>query len=140
PHMVLPSAEGAGRAMRAALADAGLEASEVGYINAHGTGTRANDLAESSAISALFGDRVAVSSTKGAHGHLIGAAGAVELLACLLALREGLLPPTVGWRTPDPDCAIDLVTGLPRHAPVTACLSNAFAFGGLNAVLVLSAG
>ncbi len=136
-HMVLPSAIGAERAMRAAIDDATLAPGSVGYINAHGTGTQANDFAESAAIAAIFGRRAAVSSTKGAHGHLIGASGAVELLACLLALNEGILAPTVGWRMPDPNCPIDIVAGTARRAVVTSCLSNAFAFGGLNAVLAL---
>lgn len=136
--MVLPSAVGAERTMRAALADAALSPEAIGYINAHGTGTRANDLAESTAISAIFGADVAVSSTKGAHGHLIGAAGAVELLACLLALNDGVLAPTAGWRLRDPACHIDVVTGGARRTCVTSCLSNAFAFGGLNAVLALN--
>lgn len=137
--IVQPSSEGAARAMRSALADAGLNAHNIGYVNAHGTGTRANDRAESSALGTVFPNGVAVSSTKGAHGHLMGASGAVELLACIAALRDGLLPPTTGWRLADPDCPRDLVTGAPRQAQVQACLSNAFAFGGLNAVLALTA-
>lgn len=137
--IVQPSPEGAARAMRAAMADAGLAARDVGYVNAHGTGTRANDRAESAAIRAVLPHGVAVSSTKGAHGHLMGASGAVELLACVAALRDGRLAPTTGWRLADPDCSLDLVTDEPRRAGVRACLSNAFAFGGLNAVLALSA-
>ncbi|WP_284163378.1 beta-ketoacyl-[acyl-carrier-protein] synthase family protein [Frigidibacter sp. SD6-1] len=135
--MVLPSAAGAERAMRGALADAGLAPGEVGYVKAHGTGTRANDRAEAEAIRATFPGGVAVSSTKGAHGHLMGAAGAVELLACLAALRGEGIAPTVGLADPDPDCALDLVQRAPRTAEVSACLANAFAFGGLNAVLAL---
>jgi len=137
--LVQPDAEGAERTMRAALADAGLAAADIGYVNAHGTGTRSNDRAEAAAIGAVFGRNVAVASTKGAHGHLMGASGAVELLACIAALRDGMIGPTVGWTAPDPDCAIDLVTGRPRSVRIGACLSNAFAFGGLNAVLVLTA-
>ncbi len=125
--------------MRTALADARLTADDIGYVNAHGTGTRANDRAESAALGTVFPGGVAVSSTKGAHGHLMGASGAVELLACIAALRDGRLPPTTGWRLADPDCPLDLVTGAPRRARVRACLSNAFAFGGLNAVLALAA-
>ncbi len=136
--MVAPGVDGAVRAMRGALAEAGLAPSDVGYVNAHGTGTRANDLAESAALAAVFPDGVAVSSTKGAHGHLMGATGAVELFACLMALGDGVIAPTVGWRRADPACAIDLVTGA-RSVTVGACLSNGFAFGGLNATLALRA-
>jgi nodulation protein E len=134
--IVAPSAEGAARAMRAALADAGLSAREVGHINAHGTGTLANDRAESAAIRAVFGAASpAVSSTKSMHGHAIGATGALEAIACIQALTEGILPPTVGFLAPDPDCALDVVATTARAARVDAVLSNAFAFGGLNAVL-----
>ena len=134
--IVAPSAEGAARAMRAALADAGMGAGEIGYINAHGTGTLANDRAETAAIRAIFGAALpAVSSTKAMHGHAIGATGALEALACVLALTEAVLPPTVGYLAPDPDCALDVVPNLARAASVSAVLSNAFAFGGLNAVL-----
>ncbi len=122
--------------MRAALADAGMGAGEIGYINAHGTGTLANDRAETAAIRAIFGAALpAVSSTKAMHGHAIGATGALEALACVLALTEGVLPPTVGYLAPDPDCALDVVPNVARAASVSAVLSNAFAFGGLNAVL-----
>ncbi|WP_295078684.1 beta-ketoacyl synthase [Tabrizicola sp.] len=134
--IVAPSAEGAARAMRAALADAGMGAGEIGYINAHGTGTLANDRAETAAIRAVFGAALPpVSSTKAMHGHAIGATGALEALACVLALTEAVLPPTVGYLAPDPDCALDVVPNLARAASVSAVLSNAFAFGGLNAVL-----
>lgn len=136
--IVLPDPQGAERAMRAALTDAGLTPPDIGYVNAHGTGTRANDRAESHALRAVFPGGVAVSSTKGAHGHLMGASGAVELLACLAALADGRLAPTVGWAKADADCALDLVTRTARPAQVGACLSNAFAFGGLNAVLALT--
>lgn len=134
--IVAPSAEGAARAMRAALADAGLAAAEVGYVNAHGTGTLANDRAEAAAIRSVFGAAPPpVSSTKAMHGHAIGATGVLEALACLMALNEGLLPPTVGHEAPDPDCALDVVPNVARSARVDVALSNAFAFGGLNAVL-----
>jgi nodulation protein E len=134
--IVAPSAEGAARAMRAALADAGLAAAEVGYVNAHGTGTLANDRAEAAAIRSVFGAAPPpVSSTKAMHGHAIGATGVLEALACLMALNEGLLPPTVGHEAPDPDCALDVVPNVARRARVDVALSNAFAFGGLNAVL-----
>ncbi|MEZ5755392.1 MAG: beta-ketoacyl-[acyl-carrier-protein] synthase family protein [Paracoccaceae bacterium] len=136
--LVAPSVDGAARAMQGALADAGLTPGEVGYINAHGTGTAANDRTESAAILRVFGPAPPpVSSTKSMHGHLIGATGAVELLACLLALREGVLAPTIGHEEPDPDCPLDVVPNQARAARVEVALSNAFAFGGLNAVLAL---
>lgn len=139
--IVMPSVEGATRAMRGALADAGIAPAEVGYINAHGTGTAANDRTEAAAIRTVFGDAPPpVSSTKAAHGHCIGATGAVELLACLLALRDGVLAPTLGFQAPDPDCPLDVVPNVARTADVSVAMSNAFAFGGLNAVLVLSRG
>lgn len=137
--IVMPSPDGAARVMRAALADAGTRADQVGYINAHGTGTAANDKSEAAAIRAVFGDhpdQLAVSSTKSMHGHLIGAAGAVEMLACLLALN-GTLPPTINHEVPDPNCTLDVVPNLARSADVDVVMTNAFAFGGLNAVLVL---
>lgn len=134
--IVTPSGEGAVRAMRAALADAGLAASDVGHINAHGTGTLVNDRTEAAAIRAVFSDRApAVTSTKAMHGHAIGATGALEAMACILALREAVLPPTLGFEAPDPDCALDVVANVARSKQVEAALSNAFAFGGLNAVL-----
>lgn len=136
--IVLPNPEGAARAMAGALADAGILPAEVDHINAHGTGTTANDRSESEAIARLFGDRrLAITATKSLHGHLIGAAGAVELLAVLLALQEGVIAPTAGYLAADPDCPVDLVTGQARLADVRVALSNAFAFGGLNSVLVL---
>jgi nodulation protein E len=138
--LVAPNREGAVRAIRGALADASLSAEDVGYINAHGTGTVINDRVESAAIAEVFGARsgiVPVSSTKAMHGHLIGAAGAVELLACLMALRQGILAPTIGHRQPDPDCPLDVVPNVAREIRVRAVLSHAFAFGGLNAVLAL---
>lgn len=138
--IVLPSAEGAARAMRLALADAGMVAADVGYVNAHGTGTAANDRIEAGVILEVLGAATPVSSTKGAHGHLIGATGAVELLACVMALREGVIAPTIGHVADDAGCGIDLVKIAARVARVEACLSNAFAFGGLNAVLALRKG
>ncbi len=138
--IVLPAQDGAERAIRAALSDAGLSTGEVGYVNAHGTGTVANDRTECAAITGAFGsdtEQLLVSSTKAMHGHVIGGAGAVELLACVLALREGVIAPTIGWESPDPDCNLDVVPNEAREAKVSACLSNAFAFGGLNAVLAL---
>lgn len=139
--IVAPSAAGAARAMQVALADAGMATDEVGYINAHGTGTLANDRAEAAAIRAVFGGTVPpVSSTKAMHGHAIGATGALEAIACVLALTEGVLPPTIGFLEPDPDCALDVVPMVARQARVAAALSNAFAFGGLNAVLAFRRG
>ena len=136
--IVLPDPDGAVRAMRGALADAGQGAEGVGYINAHGTGTAVNDRGEVQAIRTVFGDAPPpVSSTKSMHGHLLGGAGAVELLAVLMALGDGVIAPTAGWRQADPDCAIDMVPNDARRARVDAALSNAFAFGGLNACLAV---
>lgn len=140
--IVMPSAQGAERAMQGALADARMRPDEVGYINAHGTGTAANDKTECAAVAHAFGphaDRLMISSTKSMHGHLIGGTGAVELLACIMALRDGIIAPTIGYEEPDPECALDVVPNVAREARVTAVLSNAFAFGGLNAVLALRA-
>ncbi len=134
--IVAPGGDGAARAMRGALADAALLPGDIGYINAHGTGTLINDRAETAAIHAVFGPAPPpVSSTKAAHGHAIGATGALEAIACLLALTEGFLPPTLGFQAEDPDCALDVIPGKGRNAQVAAVLSNAFAFGGLNAVI-----
>ncbi|RAP43298.1 beta-ACP synthase [Rhodovulum viride] len=138
--IVMPSRQGAARAIAGALRDARLAPGDVGYINAHGTGTAANDKTECAAVADVFGahaDRLMISSTKSMHGHLIGGTGAVELLACIMALREGVIPPTVGYEEPDPECALDVVPNEAREAEVDVVLSNAFAFGGLNAVLAL---
>ncbi len=132
--LLAPTLDGPARAMRAALADAGLAPQDIGYVNAHGTGTRLNDATEAQAIRAVFAAPPPVSSTKGAHGHLIGAAGAVEALACLMAL-SGTLPPTANHDAPDPQIGLDVIPNAARPARIDACLSNAFAFGGLNAVL-----
>lgn len=134
-----PDVDGAARAMRAALADAGLGAEEVDYVNAHGTGTTANDATEARAIHAVFGDHaraLMVSSTKSMVGHALGAAGALEAAATLLALRNRTVPPTIGVEQPDPDCGLDVVPNHARTARLRAALSNSFAFGGLNAALV----
>ena len=139
-HITQPSAEGAARAMRAAVCDARLMPEAIGYINAHGTGTQANDLTETSAIRAVFtshADRLAVSSTKSMHGHALGAAGALEALAAILALRDGILPPTANFNERDPDCDLDVIPNQARKQQVEYALSNSFAFGGLNAVLAL---
>jgi nodulation protein E len=138
--IVMPSKQGAARAIAGALRDAGISADQVGYINAHGTGTAANDKTECAAVADVFGphaDRLMISSTKSMHGHLIGATGAVELLACIMALRDGIIAPTIGYEEFDPECALDVVPNEAREAKVDVALSNAFAFGGLNAVLAL---
>jgi nodulation protein E len=140
--IVMPSRQGAARAIAGALRDARLAPEEIGYINAHGTGTAANDKTECAAVSDVFGahaDKLMISSTKSMHGHLIGGTGAVELLACIMALRDGVIAPTIGYEEPDPECALDVVPNEAREAKVTAALSNAFAFGGFNAVLALKA-
>jgi len=138
--IVMPSQQGAARAIHAALKDARLNPDQIDYINAHGTGTTANDKTESAAVAQVFGPQAAnlmISSTKSMHGHLIGGTGAVELLACIMALRDGVIAPTIGYTDPDPDCPLDVVPNTARQARVTATLSNAFAFGGMNAVLAL---
>ncbi|ATG35668.1 3-oxoacyl-[acyl-carrier-protein] synthase FabF [Phaeobacter piscinae] len=138
--IVMPSKQGAARAIAGALQDAGLNPEDVGYVNAHGTGTAANDKTECAAVADVFGphaDNLMISSTKSMHGHLIGGTGAVELLACIMALRDGIVAPTIGYEEPDPECALDVVPNEARQADVTVALSNAFAFGGLNAVLAL---
>jgi nodulation protein E len=138
-HVTQPSAEGPARAMRAALADAKLPAEAIGYVNAHGTGTPANDPVETRALRAVLGahaDRVAVSSTKSMHGHALGAAGGIEAVATALALHHGILPPTANFTEADPECDLDVIPNTARRAEVDAALSNSFAFGGLNAVLV----
>jgi 3-oxoacyl-(acyl-carrier-protein) synthase len=126
--------------MRAALDDAGLAPSAIGYINAHGTATPVGDVAETESIREVFGEsagRLAVSSTKALHGHLLGASGAVEFIAALMALRTGTLPPTCHLAKPDPKCDLDYVPNAARHGvPLEAVMSNSFAFGGTNAVLV----
>jgi len=140
--IVMPSKQGAGRAISGALKDARLNPEDICYINAHGTGTAANDKVECAAVADVFGhhaDDLMISSTKSMHGHLIGGTGAVELLACIMALRDGVIAPTIGYEEPDPECALDVVPNEAREAKVDAVLSNAFAFGGLNAVLALKA-
>jgi nodulation protein E len=139
--IVMPSKQGAARAMAGALQNARVAPSEVGYINAHGTGTAANDKTECAAVADVFGphaDNLMISSTKSMHGHLIGGTGAVELLACIMALRDGIIAPTIGYEEADPECALDVVPNVARDARVDVAVSNAFAFGGMNAVLVLS--
>jgi nodulation protein E len=138
--IVMPSADGAASAMHQALADAELNPQDVDYINAHGTGTPANDATETRAIRLAFGthaDRLAVSSTKSMHGHALGASGALELVAAIGALRDNVVPPTANLDQADPACDLDYVPNVAREMPVRAVLSNSFAFGGLNAVLAL---
>lgn len=138
-HITQPSALGASRAMRAGLIDAELVPEAVGYVNAHGTGTLANDTTETEAIKSVFGDhsrKLLVSSTKSMHGHALGAAGALEAAATLGALRSGVIPPTANFTASDPACDLDVVPNIPRQAQIEYAISNSFAFGGLNAVLV----
>ncbi|TCP63342.1 3-oxoacyl-[acyl-carrier-protein] synthase II [Rhodovulum bhavnagarense] len=138
--IVMPSRQGAARAISGALRDARLTPEDVDYINAHGTGTAANDKTECAAVADVFGphaDKLMISSTKSMHGHLIGGTGAVELLACIMALKDGVVAPTIGYDEPDPECTLDVVPNHAREAKVDTVLSNAFAFGGLNAVLAL---
>jgi len=137
-HLTQPSMEGPARAMRGALCDAGIAPEQIGYINAHGTATPANDPTEAGAIHMVFGEHAAsipVSSTKSMHGHALGAAGAIEAVATILALRNHLLPPTANFQEPDPQCELDVIPNQARPAEPEFALSNSFAFGGLNAVL-----
>ncbi len=141
-HFTAPQPEGKGamRAMRHALDTSGVDPQDVGYVNAHGTSTKLGDVAETKAIKAVFGDHareLAVSSTKSVHGHLLGAAGAIEAAACVLALDRGLLPPTINLDDPDPDCDLDYVPNRARKADVKVAISNSFGFGGHNATLVI---
>ncbi len=140
--IVTPNMDGARRAMLGALRDARIAPSDVGYINAHGTGTVVNDRTECAAVRAAFGalaDELLISSTKSMHGHLIGGTGAVELLACIMAVKDGVIAPTIGYEKPDPECNLDVVPNAARAAKVKVALSNAFAFGGLNAVIAVRA-
>ncbi len=142
-HVTDPSARGAAAAMRMALADAGLTVDDIGYINAHGTGTRANDQTETEAVRAVFGSRadsIPVSSTKSMHGHTMGASGAIEIVSSLLSLQRGLLPPTINLEQPDPACDLDYVPNAARPGNAEHFLSNSFAFGGLNGVIAVRLG
>jgi nodulation protein E len=139
-HITQPSAEGAAKAVRMALRDAGIGPEQVDYINAHGTGTTVNDSTETAALHLAFGNhakRLAISSTKAMHGHTLGAAGAIESTAAILALSSGILPPTIHFNERDPECDLDYIPNCPREADIEYALSNSFAFGGLNAVLAL---
>jgi len=139
-HITRPSVEGQAKAMALALADAGLSPADVGYINAHGTGTQANDAVETAAIKEAFGAAAhgcPISSTKSMHGHLLGAAGALEFIIAILALQRRIVPPTAHLRVRDPDCDLDYVAeGARQVEALTAVMSNSFAFGGTNAVLI----
>ncbi len=141
-HITAPQPDGLGaiRAMRRALERAGVRPDEVQYVNAHGTSTRLGDIAETRAIEQVFGEharRLMVSSTKSMHGHLLGAAGALEAAACVLAIRHGLVPPTINLDAQDPDCGLDYVPNTARRAEVDVAISNSFGFGGHNATLVI---
>jgi nodulation protein E len=138
-HITQPSAEGAAKAIRMALRDAGIAPESVGYVNAHGTGTTVNDVTETRALKMAFGQhaqRLAISSTKAMHWHTLGAAGAIEAAATIFTLVDGVLPPTVNFSEPDPECDLDYVANCARTLSVEYAASNSFAFGGLNAVLV----
>jgi nodulation protein E len=135
---VRPDVEGAAACMRNALADADVEADEIDYVNAHGTGTTANDATESAALGLVFGDRaLPVSSTKPVHGHALGAAGALELVVTIGAVRENVAPPTINWREADVKCPVDAVPNEARPMPIRTALTNSFAFGGINASLIV---
>jgi 3-oxoacyl-[acyl-carrier-protein] synthase II len=142
-HITAPDPKGSGAALaiESTLADAGVEPSVVDYVNAHGTSTQLNDASETAALKAALGDEVAhevaVSSTKSMTGHMLGAAGAVEAAICALVVRHGVIPPTIHYRTPDPDCDLDYVPNEAREADVRFAISNSFGFGGQNAVVAL---
>lgn len=143
-HPTQPRPDGAGaiQAMRAALAEGGVAPEEIDYVNAHGTGTPHNDAVETRAIKAVLGEharKIPVSSTKSMIGHCLGAAGALEALACVLAVRDGFVPPTVNLREPDPECDLDYVPGAARPAWLRTILSNSYGFGGNNAAVILRA-
>lgn len=140
--IVAPTVEGPAAAMSACLADAGLNPDDIDYLNAHGTGTKANDQIETIAIKQVFGahaHKLSVSSTKSMHAHCLGASGAIEMIACVMAIREGLVPPTANYREPDPDCDLDVTPNVARERKVRAAISNGFAFGGTNAVVAFKA-
>ena len=139
-HITQPSVEGPAAAMRLALEDARMNPEDIDYVNAHGTATRVNDVIETRALKQVFGahaPRLLVSSTKSMHGHVMGASGAIELVAAIEALQQGVIPPTANYTVPDPECDLDYVPNQAREKPLRAALSNSFAFGGMNAVLVI---
>jgi nodulation protein E len=138
--LTAPDPDGMVRAMTATLADAALAPDAIDYVNAHGTGTTANDATETAALRTTFGDharRLAISSTKSMVGHALGAAGALEAVAVVMAVRDGVIPPTMNYIGPDPACDLDYVPNEARRKPLRTALSNSFAFGGLNAVLAM---
>jgi 3-oxoacyl-[acyl-carrier-protein] synthase II len=143
-HITRPTVAGQAEAMRRALDSAAMDAAEIGYINAHGTATLANDAVETAAIRQVFAahaSAVPVSSTKSMHGHLLGAAGALELVAAVLAMERNIIPPTINLKHPDPECDLDYVPGTARTGvKLAAVMSNSFAFGGTNAVLICRPG
>ncbi len=139
--IVAPTVEGPAAAIRLCLEDAGLGVGDVDYVNAHGTGTKANDEIETKAIRRVFGsaaDRLSVSSTKSMHAHCLGASGALEMVACVNAIREGLVPPTAGYREADPACDLDVTPNVARRRDVRAAISNGFAFGGTNVTVAVT--
>jgi 3-oxoacyl-[acyl-carrier-protein] synthase II len=136
-----PEGRGAIACIRMALEDAQINPEQIGYVNAHGTSTKVNDQIETMAVKGGLGEharKTPVSSIKSMMGHLIAAAGAVEAITCLLAIRDGVLPPTINYETPDPDCDLDYIPNQPREKPIKAALSNSFGFGGQNVALILS--
>ena len=138
--LVAPTLEGAANAIRTCLADANLSVDAVDYINAHGTGTVANDITEIKVIKEVFGDeakRLSISSTKSMHGHALGASGSLELIAVIEAIRRGIVPPTINIEELDPECDLDVTPSCARARPIRAAVSNAFAFGGTNAVVAV---
>jgi 3-oxoacyl-[acyl-carrier-protein] synthase II len=135
-----PDGDGAIRCMRMAINDAGLKPEEIDYINAHGTSTPLNDATETQAIKKVFGEhakKIPISATKSMTGHLLGAAGSTEAIFTILTIRDGIIPPTINYDEPDPECDLDYVPNVARHQPVNTAISNAFGFGGTNATLVL---
>ena len=139
-HITEPDWENQARCLKLALNDAAISPYEVDYINAHGTSTVLNDVSETKAIKAALGEhskKVPISSNKSMHGHLLGAAGAVEAIFTILTIRDGIIPPTINYDTPDPECDLDYVPNIARKAHVNIALSNSFGFGGVNATLVL---
>lgn len=139
-HITQPSVDGPVRAIRMALDEAGVRPDEVGYVNAHGTGTRLNDVTETQVLKESFKEharKLAISSTKSMHGHVMGGTGAIELIATVMAMDEGVIPPTANYTKPDPECDLDYVPNQARESKVRVAISNSFAFGGLNAVLAL---
>jgi 3-oxoacyl-[acyl-carrier-protein] synthase II len=138
-HMTNPQVEGVAKCMENALKESGLKPEDIDYISAHGTGTRSNDKTEATAINKVFRNKkVPTSSIKSMLGHTMGAASAIEAITCCLAMQNGIIPPTINYETPDPECKIDCVPNRSRKQNIKACLNNGFAFGGNNCCLALS--